>query len=89
MKRSQEVIKFKSRPVRLATVLALVWVASFASEAESATIESFLDVAMHELGFDPAQKDSLKAGKVISVGLPGFERQTNELAVGAAMMLAR
>ena len=42
-----------------------------------------------ELGFDPAQKGDLTRGDIVSVGLADMERQPNELAVGAVMMLVR
>jgi hypothetical protein len=51
--------------------------------------DAFVDDAIYELGFAAGQKADLESGKIISVGLPFIERQPNELAVGAAMMLVR
>lgn len=51
--------------------------------------EAFVNDAINELGFETTHKADLESGKIISVGLPNFERQPTELTVGAAMMLVR
>ncbi|MDH3452977.1 MAG: hypothetical protein OEN20_11180, partial [Gammaproteobacteria bacterium] len=74
--------------IRLTAAIATLFVAAV-TQVQSATVGSFVDDAIAELGFDPAQKTALEAGTVISVGLADIERQPNELTVGAAMMLVR
>ncbi len=73
-------------------LLTIVCVATNVADAESATepsVQPFIDDAMVELGFDPAQKTDLESRKILSVGLADIERQPNELTVGAVMMLVR
>jgi len=75
---------------RVRTLLAAGCVVATGSAAEAPSVrpmQSFVDDAMAELGFDPAQKSELLAGKVVSVGVADVERQPNELAIGAVMML--
>ena len=74
--------------IRLTAAIATLFVATV-TQVQSATVGSFVDDAIAELGFDPVQKTALEAGDVISVGLADIERQPNELTVGAAMMLVR
>jgi hypothetical protein len=73
-------------------LLAIVFAATGVAEPESVTerrLRSFLDDAMRELGFDPAQRVDLQSGKILSLALADFEKQPNELTVGAVMMFVR
>jgi hypothetical protein len=69
-------------------VQAIICLAVACVEVAGASSE-FVDDAIVELGFESAQRVDLEAGAIISVGLPFAERQSNELMVGAAMMLVR
>jgi hypothetical protein len=69
-------------------VMLMMCLSMTVATAAGAT-EAFLDDAIDELGFESTHKTDLKAGKVISVGMPDLERQPNELMVGSAMMLVR
>ena len=80
-----------TRPRRVA-LLAIVCAATAVAEAESVperSVRSFVDHAMVELGFDPAQKIDLEQGTILSVGLADVERQPNELTAATVMMLVR
>ncbi len=81
-------VRHLKKQAGLLLAAVIVCTAATGVEVPGAT-GAFVDDALSELGFDPAQKDDLEAGKIISVGLPNIERQANELAVGAAMMLVR
>lgn len=44
---------------------------------------------LHHLGFKESQQASLLKGDVLSTGLPGMEKENNELAVSAVMLFVR
>lgn len=70
-------------------LLAIACLVASPSAAESERMRSFVDDVIAVFGFDPADKGTLEGGRILTKGLPDLERQSNELAVGAVLMLVR